>query len=315
MANYRLHTITCHADSQGAAVHVPGLISERCDINAELVAELTGSAIRPKHTAINAISPLISGSAYSLATILDIVGTTGLGIDSDSNPGLTVYHALMTDMGQVSGGSSNQTTLVKKGVFVPRRITCQSRGDAVLDFEVYTIQKSTNHPVVVGYSGTLPTLTVAEARWTLGPIDIGGTVFSDYNSIEIDFGLQITPEAVESAIYNKYIGVINQIPRITIAGIDPGWWVAGTSGTIPLNGSAVLHANSNIYLRKRTQDGSHFVANGTSEHIMFTFAGIAAIQSTGGTATSLTDSSIVIQPAEDSSGNAPLIVDTTAAIT
>jgi len=311
MANYRFHSITSHADAQGAAVHIPGLINGDIAINAELIAELTGSAIRPRHTAINSISPVLSGSCYSLATVLGIIGTTGLGIDSDTNPGVTLTLALMTDMGQVSGGSSNKTYLIKKGVFVPRSLRCSSRGDATLDFEIYTVQKASNLPIVIG-TGSLPTLAVAEARWTIGPIDLGGVVLSDFNQIDIDFGLQITPEAVESAIYNKYIGVINQIPKITISGIDPGWWAAGV---VPLNGLAVTHANSNLYFRKRTQDGAHFVVDGTAEHIKFTFAGLSSVQAVGASATSLANTSLVIQPAQDSSGNAPLILDTASAIT
>ena len=311
MATYRAHSITCFADGQGSAVHVPGIISKSINVNPEIVAELTGSATRPKHTAMNAIDPLLSGSLYSLKTALDIIGTTGFGIDSDTNPGLTMYLAQLTDMGDLVGGSTDRSYLVKKGAWVPRRLTCNSRGDATLEWEVYCLQKGSNDPVVISDSATLPTIVIAEARWTLGPIDLGGVVLSDYNQVTIDFGLEITPQAVESAIYNKYLGVKNQIPTITIQGIDPTWW---SSSPVPIGGAAVTHANSNFYLRKRTQDGAHFVANGTAEHIKFTFAGLAAVEAVNVTATSLADTSLRIQAVEDSSGNAPLIVDTASAI-
>jgi hypothetical protein len=68
-------------------------------------------------------------------------------------------------------------------------------------------------------------------------------------------------------------------------------------------------------LRKRTQDGAHFVANNVAQHIKFTFAGIAVVDAVGADTNSAATTSLRVQSAEDSSGNAPIIVDTASAIT
>lgn len=312
MSIYRPHAITSHADSQGALVAIPGTTGTDIQVNAEMLAELTAAATRPQHTAIVKIAPVFSGETFSLATVLGIVGSTGLGIDSDSNPGWAAYLAKLNDFGDVASGSVHRQYLVKKGVWIPKQLSCDHAGNAKLTWECYAIQKGSNLPIIYSDTTALPTVTIPLAKWTLGPIDLAGVVLSDYNQITIDFGLTINPDSVQSDIYPKYIGVKNNIPIVTIQGIDPQWWA---SAVVPLNGVAVTHANSNLYLRKRTQDGAHFVANNVAEHIKFTFAGIAVVDSVNSQTDSAATTSLRVQSAEDSSGNAPIIVDTASAIT
>jgi len=309
---HRPFAIKSHADSQGAAVIVPGVTTTNIAVNATLLNELTGAAVRPRHTAIAAIKPLFTGSSFALKTILDIVGTTGLGIDSSVNPGWAYYLALLDDFGDPTAGSVHREYLVKKGVWIPRRLTCAHQGNAVLEWEVYTLQKASNLPIVVSDVAALPTVTIADSKWTLGSIDIGGVVLSDYTNVTIDFGLEVIPDSTQSDVYDKRIGVKNNVPIITIEGHDIKWWAASP---IPLNGAALAHANSNVYFRKRTQDGEHYVTDITAEHLKFTMAGIGTIDTVGSDTNSVATTGLRIQAVEDASGNSPLIVDTASAIT
>jgi len=310
---HRAHSVKLDADAQSSTpVIVPDITSQDLTPNAQQVAEITGSRTRPSHSAVTEIKPVFNFSSFALEALFDVLGVAGLPVDSDTDSGVTMFLAAIDDYGDTVAGSNHQSYLMKKGIVAPRRLTVDHRGEAQLECTGYAIQKATNDPIVVSATAALPTITVTSKRWTLGPIDLAGTVLTDYTGIDVDFGLQIDPIGVQSDVYDKYIGVKNQTPSVTIRGISPGWF---GSSIIPLGGKVVTHANSNFFLRKRTQDGDHFVANGTAEHIKLTYAGITAVgDAVRVEATRVNETTVRVAAIEDTSGNSPLIVTTASAI-
>ena len=311
---YRAHSIKLDADAQSSTpVIVPDITSMSLSPNAQQVAEITGSRTRPSHSAVNEIKPVFEFSTFALEAVLDVLGVIGLAVDSAVDSGVTQYLASIDDYGDTLAGSVHRSHNMAKGVVVPSRLTVQHRGDASLQCMGYAIQKGSTDPIVISDVAALPTIAVASSRWTLGPIDLAGSVLTDYTGLEIDFGLSIDPIGVQGDVYDKYVGIKNQTPSVTITGINPSWFA---SGIIPLGGKVVTHANSNFFLRKRTQDGDHFVADATTSHIKFTYAGITAVgDAVRVEATQLSETSVRVAAIEDTSGNSPLILTTGIAIT
>ncbi len=261
------------------------------------------------------IAQKVLGSFETLAlpTLIDAVGLKALGIVTTSEPGVTFYLEKFDADGITTAGNTERSYKISAGVVVPRRISCDHQGNASISVDVVVAKKSANDAIVLSDVATLPTIANDGLRWTLGTTKIGNIVLADYTRLEIDFGNTVETRGAQSDVYDAYIEVRTHAPTITITGIDPTWFAAAG---IPMDGLACTQANTIIYLRKRSVDGSGFVADATTEHIKFTAAGIATVQQAfSGQAQQFSETSLKITCVEDGSSNDPIVVDTSSAIT
>lgn len=312
MSTYRAHALKIHVAGSSAVV-IRDIISQNLTTEADVRAEVTAENYVPDHIAIVAENFRHAWASYDLVQLLDTIGLTGLCISTDvSHPGVVGYLQKFDDCGVAASGSVNRSLTYALGLVVPRRITCDHRSDARMDFDVVVLGDGTNAPVVLADNVALPTISASPTRFTLGPIKLKDVALSQYSSIEIDFGNTVTPRGVESNLRDTVIEQKTHEPSITIRGIDPTWF---SSSKIPIGGAVIANSTDYLFLRKRAQTASHFVADGTAEHIKFTPAGFAhASQPIAAEMNRVNETTLVIKGAKDSSGNMPLVVDTTAAI-
>jgi len=300
-----------HVDS-ASATNVPDIMSANDDFEFDIDREVTANETSPSHASVMSARATRSLQGYAIATLLDLMGSTGLAVVTTVNPGIGLYLQKFDDLGSPSAGSVHRSLTVKSGWLIPRTLSCDHQGHATLSFDVVIIKKSGTDAVVISDVAALPTITISPARWTLGPIDFGNITLSQYRSVEIDFGNEVNPGGVQSDIWDAHIENKTSAPRITVRGISPTWF--GASG-ITIGGAAGTHANTTVVLRKRLGDGSGdgFVSNGTAEHIEITSAGPVTVRAAADAqAQNPAEQSLVIESMKDSSGNAPLIIDTTA---
>ena len=199
------------------------------------------------------------------------------------------------------------------GFICPKTLRLDHRGDARIDFDFYPLSADGSaSPITISDTAALPTVSAAHARWTLGKIVVGNKTLADYSGLEIDFGNTVETRASSSFVYDHYIEVKTHAPKITITGIDPSWF---SSSNVPIGGIAAAYATDAIYLRKRGQSGTNFVADATTEHIKFTPVGLANVgQANRAEMQRASETTLVITCAVDSSGNAGLSVSTGSAI-
>ena len=307
---HKAHSVKIHVDGSSAVI-VPDVANLALQMNPRHQAELVADAFSPKHVAIAEVKPVLSFSSFAIATLLDNIGVSGLCVTAATNAGIVGYLQRHKACG-TPDASGHRSFQIKSGIIVPRTISVDNRGDARMAVDVVVAKTSGAAAVITDDSATLPTVSVASARWTLGPIKINNVALSDFTSLEIDFGNTIEAMGTESDTYDSRISVRTHAPTIRIKGIDPTWFA---SSPIPIDGAAVAASTDYIYLRKRTQDGGHFVANVTAEHILLTPAGLASVnQGFSGEAQRVGETELLLTLAIDSSGNNPIVVDTTAAI-
>jgi hypothetical protein len=313
---YKIHAVEIDVDSFGAGseVIIPDCMSEGIDNNPQLDAAIAAGEISPKHVSLVAQRAMGNFSTFALPTAIDATGLKALCIATVTEPGVTYYLQKHTDCGGVTSGSVHRSLKVSAGVVVPRRISCDHQGHATIDYDVVITKESGNDAVVISDTADMPTIGEdAGGRWTLGGCTIGGVALNDYTRLEIDLGNTVETRGTESDIWDVYVEVRTHAPTITISGIDPTWFKAASG--VPISGLACTHANTSLYLRHRSADGTGFVANATATHIKFTAAGIATIQSVfSGQSTRFTETSVQITCLDDTT-NDPIVVDTTSAIT
>jgi hypothetical protein len=311
---YKIFCVEIDVDSYGvsAAKQIPDCLSESLSNNPQIDSIITTGETSPTHASL--ISQSVAGSfdTHAIASAIDAIGITPLCIATATEPGVTFYLQDHNDCGSPVAGNTHRSLLISSGAVVPRSITVDHQGNARMSIDVVTAKESGNDAIVISDTATLPTLTAAGLRWTIGKMTVGGIALSDYTSMTIDFGNTVTTRGTQSSIWDQYIEVSTHAPSITISGIDPAWFKA--TGGVPIAGLACTHANTIIYLRQRDSTATGFVADGTATHISFTAKGIAVFsQAMSGAAGRFTDTSLVIRCIKDVS-NPPIVVDTTAAI-
>lgn len=306
-----IHTLYCVQLNDTAPVVLPGIMTQNVRTGTDYQAETSSGAIYPDHVAINAQKPGADFSSVCLADCLGEIGITGLNID-DLATGLELFAYLHDDGGGRSTGATHRKYGIAQGIIIPRRITCDHRGDAQVFYEVFATWDGANDPIVITDAAAVPAAEEADDRFTIGKTTIGGVVIPEIRSWELDFGITVETEGGDSDIYDTTCSIVECKPVLTLRGVDIEWMKAAG---IPLVGKAGTHVNTITYLRKRLQTAAGFVADATAEHIKFTLAGLAWIDdvfSVGGKGPA--ECSLKLAAKFDGT-NAPVTIATTSAIT
>jgi hypothetical protein len=139
--------------------------------------------------------------------------------------------------------------------------------------------------------------------YVLDKVAIGGVTLGGVTDCTIDFGLNLDIDKTGGKVYPNWCHISTVTPTITVNGFDVDW-VRVLATDIDVEGVAATHANTSVFLKRRTKDGT-FYSDGSSQHIKFTMAGFAQPQNMLG-GNGKTTSSINVQSYYDGT-NAPLI--------
>lgn len=306
-----VHTFYSVVLNDTADVTLGGIASLNIKSQVEHLAEATSGEIYPRHQAIVAIKPVADFSSYCLADCLDAIALTGKSITAMAT-GLDLYGYAHEHGGGRAGASLHRKYTIADGMIVPRKITCDHRGDAVISYDVLSTWDGTNAPVIELDLQSVPTAGTDDERFTIGKCTLGGVLLTKLRNWELDFGINAVTEGADSDIYDTHVSIVDCKPVLTLKGINIEWLKAAN---IPLIGKAATHLTSSVYLRKRLQTAAGYVADVTAEHIKFTMDGLMWIDDifTPG-AKEPAQCSLKLAMRFDGT-NAPFVVDTTSAIT
>lgn len=275
--------------------------------NAEYSDNNSGS-IYAEGQAITRVSPVGNLSTRALASWFDAVGLNGQCIGSGQTvTQLNQYWRNMLNC--QSGAAVHLTDYVTAGLIRLGTLSASRGEDATLSLIVDALTDGTNAPVRRDNSSvTLPT-TIVSQRFTLGLVTIAGTDYDEIDSVSLDFGVQTTPKLPKAGqIWPQSLGVSVVRPVLTITGRDAN---AITTALMQAGAEAATHANSVVRLKKRSSPGA-FVADGTSEHIEITLAGLhIPTEYLNAAANSLGTETAILAASYDGT-NAPAVIDTTA---
>jgi len=276
-----------------------------------VVANETNSGnLYPEYPFLRSQKPVANISTVQVARALDNCGLTGTSI-TDLAAGLKFYLAKHADGSTRTAGAAHNKYTMTRGLIVPTTLTCDHQGDATLSFDVVIAYDGSNAPIVLAVNTALPTSQTDDQRFTLGPMTIGGVLFTQIQTFTLTFGVEAVSEGADSDLWDRYTHIRTIKPSISLTGSNPNWLAAAA---IPLTGLIATHANTAMYLRKWDL-GSTFVANGTAEHIKITAAGVAVIDSALNVSGDGNSSTTFTMPLYYDGTNAPLVIDTASAIT
>ena len=291
------------------ATAIPGVFRVGWQTNTKTGGEPTAAELSPRNRLILGQEPKLSFATRALATALGLCGTSGSDI-SDLTAGLIGYQHKFQRGGSRATGSTHRKITVVDGMLYPTRITCAHQGLAELEYEAAAAWDGTNDPFQIAEASALPSAPTDAERFTIGGVQIGGVALTDIINVDIDLGLTVTAEGADSDLWPTHVSLEQFNPKITFRGKKAEWWAAAG---IPLVGKAATHANSIVYLRKRTQTG--FETDVTAEHIKFTIDGLAYLTDLfNADGTKSGETGLVVEGEFDGTNDA-LTIDTASAIT
>lgn len=305
----RMHNT--HAVKIGAAV-IGAIMRRSIKTGSEVRQECTTGEVFARFQALYAQKPMAEFQTRQLAVALGACALTGTALTSVAP--FLVYAQKNTEGGTRASGGNHRKWTINEGIVIPRRLTVEHQGDAVIDYDVLATYDGSNEPVVISESQTLPSVTDAE-RFTIGGLTLtdtdGGTyTLTQMKRLEIDFGVQAETVGADSDIWDTSSRIVEIQPSIKISGIDSQWWHANV---VPLTGRNIRHSGTKIYLRKRAEGGT-FVPDGTAEHLKFTAAGMAVTEGFDGQGNQLDENTIYFPLKFDGTNN-PIVINTASQIT
>lgn len=292
----------------------------RLDVGAMVRSEPTSGEVYARHQAVVGRKPMASFTTLDIVTALTEIATTGLYVTAATGSPVTalnLYCVPHAQGGTRTGGSVNRQYSMVRAFVVPRTLRVEHGGDASLDVDIIILtDTSANDPVQISDTVALPSGIADANRFTLGPVTLKNIVFDHVRSLELDFGINAVVETADSDIYPAFVSIQDIKPRLTIRGIDPTWLSkTATPPKAPFTGLVTAHADpTKFFLRKRTQDGASFVADGTAAHVKFTMAGFLTVtQGYDGSGSGAVETVAVLEGKYDGTNN-PVVATTLVAV-
>lgn len=298
----------------GSATYIDGIQSVSISQGLQTALESGDGEVFASFGSLAMGGPTARFSSLNLAAVLNAIGASGTAVGAS---GITLYSRSKAQGGTnvAAGTGTHVSYLINNGIMVPRRISARSNGNASIDVEVTARQQTTTAPVTYSAAATLPGNTPGVSEvWTVGPVEINGTVLSGIQSIDLDFGVSILAERGDSDVYPTFVTVRSIRPtlRVRTNHIDAISTVTDGTNTLAPDGS-FLSENVVVYFRQRAQGGT-FTADGTAQHVKVS-TGLARVeyQSIDGDPKTI---DILITPWLDTGGPTnPITVSTASAIT
>lgn len=295
----------------GSSTPLGGVIQQDIATGTTIDGEPTSGSVDVWFQSLSAQDPTLDLGTRHIATWLNNIGITGLAVaEGATEPGLNLFAQEHADGSSRKTGANHRKYTAAKCFVYPKTLRCEHRQNAVLEYGVVVLYDGTNDPIVFADSSALVSGVTDAERFTLGPIELESVTIDHVKSFSIDFGLQLSVQSAGSSIWPSFVSIEQRQLELRIEGVDKGWLAAAK---IPLVGKNATHTNTAIYLRKRAS-GSTFVADATAEHISFTAAGLAVIDNAFSAGGNSPATCSLRMPLRYDGTNAPLVIDTTAAL-
>lgn len=255
------------------AVAMGGLVRGSARAGITILREGSSGDPHVRHQAISERKPVATWESYHLKTWLSQLGLSGLEIDSLTS-GLKLYLKKIEHGGTRASGANHLKYTITSGIILPRRLTVRHRQPGSISYDALVTYDGTNAVIQKAESASLPGSLTDSERYTLGPIALAGSTFDGIKDLEVDFGLQEITEGADSSVDDTEAAIADIKPEITIRGINPKWFGASY---VPIDGLALGHATTSVYLRQY-QEGGLIWANNQPKHIKLTIAGLAYLE-------------------------------------
>ena len=264
----------------------------------------TDGRVNPAASTVMGQQASMSLTSIDLKAAIDGLGLTGLSFASSDTA--TFYMQQRADGGGISAGSTHRKALMNKGLAVINSIQASQGQEATVNIMVYVDGDGTNEPFVLSDSVAVPAYAAGREVWTLGPVELNGTLVEGIQSVNVDFGNVPMRITSDGQVINDFTS-LDQAPVVNIETNDLASFDAFTQA-----GEAIA-STVEIWFRKKAIGGGN-VADATATHIKLTInAGMITPADFSGSQGAPYTNNLQIT-ADDDDSNDPIVFATTSAI-
>lgn len=299
-------------------VWIPGVSQQNLSLNTELSAEATAGSPYPQAVYVRSIKPEFTFTSYCIDKVLGVIGLSGLALRSEGlgKTGLSIYLLKAdSDCGRIDAGSVHSVITATGGCGFLSRISANAGEDVTADVRFMLLSEDGVAAAITRSEGVPAPASVAESRFGLGPLTVGGNTISSLTQLSVDFGVNAEALTVDSAVTPTDLHLESIAPTIEGTTLQTEKFGSG-AGQIPIGGLEAAVANSALYFRKRSAGVNAYVDNATAEHIKLQptglFSWVDPVSSSGNRPM---ESSFRITTAMASDGTHPIVLSVDAAIT
>ena len=216
-------------------------------------------------------------TTVALKSWFDQIGVLGLDISTITN-GINFWTQQFADAGIRKSGSTHRKYNVLEGLYLPRRLSVDdNNADFQAEFEcLVSHDGSSNDPVIITDSQSVPSLPTDDERFGMGPITFTGPLTIDnVTGWDLDFGINAVLEAADGDVFATFPSIETIMPVLNIRTRDIT--LLKNASDILLLGKLLGHAATKLYLRRRITGGAYEI-NGATKHIKLTIDGHAVVQ-------------------------------------
>jgi len=314
MTHYKNHTVEVQDNADGSALIISSIPEASNPNEVDVQSDSVAGTIYPEQISTVGQKQMFRFSTFDIPKVIDAFGLIGRDVVSGSGKvGVALYQAKYNNA-TISAGSTHRRLIFNKSYNSIRTISVSHRQDARAQCESMAIYDGTNNPLAFGETVALPSVPASSGRWTIGAITIGGVDIPCNVQLDIDFGINLESFGCDSDVWDTHLNLDDIKPKISITSLDPTIFKA--SSGVPLIGLQGTHANTAIYLRKRVTSGlASFVADVTAEHIKITAEGVVHVTEGINASGNQKGQTRLEMWCRFDGTNAPLVFDTTSAIT
>lgn len=211
------------------------------------------------------ITSLTSGDCGVLAGLnTSTFCSAGLWISGST---ITVPLKARSDGALFASGSSHPAIAGTKALIIPTGWSVQQDAEegATCDFEIHWVSASGSAKAATGSTGNALGSQDFSVEYSLGEAYINGTEVTGIQGIRVNPGIQLVKSRAKGLPFPVHCSIQQVMPTIELT-------VDDADEVIALVGAFTAMTSANVYFRKRADAGSH-VADATTEHLRFTFAG------------------------------------------
>lgn len=263
--------------AKAVPVVVGGVVDENINLDTEVRSEAVDGQPYSRFQTVPRQGQTVRCTTVALKSWFDQIGVLGLDISTITN-GINFWTQQFAEAGLRTSGANHRKYNVVDGLFLPRRLSVDDNSaDFQAEFEcLVSHDGSSNDPVLITDSQSVPALPTDDERFGMGPITFTGPLAIDnVTGWDLDFGINAVLEAADGDVLATFpsIETIAPVLNIRTRAID----LLKNATDIKMLGTALTHAATKLYLRRRISGGAYEL-DATAKHIKLTIDGHAVVQ-------------------------------------
>lgn len=215
---------TIYAVKIGSSM-LAGITNQSMNLGVNLDKEPTDGSPYYTNVVLNGVDPRVS---FATNQPIGLLGATGVAGAAISTGGLVLYLWKYAAGSARSNTSNNKIITINSGLLVPRRLSCQARGNVTFEAEALLTSPDGSVPWAVS-TGSVPSYTDG-GKYGVKSISLSNGSTATIESFDLDFGVQTIDDVGVDDYCPKERYIQQFDAKLTLSSSQAGWVSSSWAG-------------------------------------------------------------------------------------